>query len=84
MLFRRFATQKNLTGKHKMKLMLIDVKKAHLNGACDRDDVFVELPAEAGAPGKRGRLRRWLYGMREAASAWEADCSQNPPVTNVS
>ena len=23
--------------------------------------------------GQRGRLRRWLYGMRQAASAWERD-----------
>lgn len=75
MLFRKFATQANLKGEHKMKLMLIDVKKAHLNEQCDRDDVFVELPAEAGAPGKCGRLLRWLYGMREAASAWELDYS---------
>ena len=58
MLFRRFATQNNLQGKHKMKLMLIDVKKTHLNGTCDRDNVYVELPAEAGAPGKCGRLLR--------------------------
>ena len=73
MLFRRFAVRTNLQGKHKMKLMLIDVKKAHLNGVCERDDVFVELPQEAEAPGKCGRLLKWLYGMREAASAWEAD-----------
>ena len=76
MLFRRFADKKNLEGKTKMKLMLIDVKKAHLNGVCERDNVFVELLPEAGAPpGTCGRLLRWLYGMREAASAWEADYS---------
>jgi hypothetical protein len=38
---------------------------------------FVELPAEAGAPGKCGRLKRWLYGMRPAASAWEDDYAKN-------
>ena len=64
MLFRRFAVKSNLYGKRKMKLMLIYVKKAHLNGVCERDDVYVELPGEAGAPGKCGRLLRWLYGMR--------------------
>lgn len=73
MLFRRFAVQSNLKGKRKMKLMLIDVKKAHLNGLCEEDNVYVELPDEAGAPGRCGRLRRWLYGMRGAASAWGAD-----------
>ena len=34
------------------------------------------MPAEANAPGKRGRLRRWLYGMRPAASAWGKDYSE--------
>ena len=31
------------------------------------------FPSEAGAPGKCGRLLRWLYDMQEAAQAWEAD-----------
>ncbi len=36
--------------------------------------VYIALPPEAGAPpGKCGRLKRWLYGMRPAASAWEDD-----------
>jgi hypothetical protein len=52
------------------KLMFIDVKKAHLNGEVPDDEwVFVELPIEAG--GGVVRLRRWLYGMRPAARAWE-------------
>ena len=72
LLFRRFASKANRDGPRKMKLMFIDVKKAHLNGVCERDDVYVELPSEAGAPGKCGRLLRWLYGMREAAQAWGA------------
>ena len=38
--------------------------------------VYVESPEEAGAPGKCGRLRRWLYGMRPAASAWEKDYTE--------
>jgi hypothetical protein len=57
----------------KMKLLFIDVKKAHLNGVVPEDEMtYVELPPEAGvSKGKCGRLRRWLYGMRQAASAWE-------------
>ena len=49
--------------------MLIDVKKAHLNGVVS-DDVYayVRLP-----DGRIWRLRRWLYGMRPAAQAWEED-----------
>ena len=53
------------------KMLLIDVKKAHLNSECT-EDVFIELPEEVGAAqGKVGKLRRWLYGFRPAA-AWEA------------
>ena len=54
--------------------MFIDVKKAHLNGVVEQGvDVYIELLWEAGARGKCGKLRRWLYGMRPAASAWEKD-----------
>ena len=53
----------------KRKLRFIDVKKAHLNGKVpDNTFVYVQLP-----DGRCWRLRRWLYGMRPAASAWEAD-----------
>ena len=54
------------------KMLLIDVKKAHLNSECT-EDVFIELPQELGAAqDKVGKLRRWLYGFRPAAAAWEA------------
>jgi hypothetical protein len=80
LLFRMAAAQRKTWqrgGLEKMKLMFIDVKKAHLNGIVPEEDrVYVELPAEANAPGKCGRLRRWLYGMRPAASAWEKDYSE--------
>ena len=50
--------------------MLMDVKKAHLNGEVPGDEeVFVLLPSEAGEG--VARLKRWLYGMRPAAKAWE-------------
>ena len=55
-----------------VKLMFLDVKKAHLNGKLRDDEYeYVELPVEAG--GGVGRLRRWLYGMRPAANAWERE-----------
>ena len=69
----------------RMKMLFIDAKKAHLNGVVSPDEhVYVELPPEAHVPGasgvshtassgKRGRLRRWLYGMRAAGNAWEKD-----------
>ena len=59
-----------------IKIMFIDVKKAHLNGVVEGDEVFIELPGEVGQEGKCGRLRRWLYGMRPAASAWEEHYSK--------
>ena len=53
------------------KMLLIDVKKAHLNSVC-WEDVYIELPAEVGAGTEEiGKLRRWLYGFRPAAAAWE-------------
>ena len=69
MLFSRAATRKRDGGYR--KLMFIDVKKAHLYPKCERD-VYVELPAEAGAAkGLCGKLNYWLYGRRPAAAAWE-------------
>ena len=56
--------------------MYIDVKNAHLNGEVDDDDfAYITLPKEVG--GGVGRLRRWLYGMRPAASAWEEHYAAN-------
>ena len=36
---------------------------------------YISLPEEAG--GGVVRLRRWLHGMRPAASAWEEDYAEN-------
>lgn len=55
-----------------VKLLFIDVNKAHLNGEVTEGEYeYIALPNEAG--GGVGRLKRWLYGMRPAASAWEDD-----------
>jgi hypothetical protein len=72
MLFRMAAMDKRVWGDRrwqKRKIMLIDVKKAHLNGVVS-DDVYayVRLPDD-----RIWRLWRWLYGMRPAAQAWEED-----------
>ncbi len=58
-------------------MILIDIKKAHLNGKISENMfVYVSLPERwAGGEGMRWRLKRRLYGMRPAASAWEADYS---------
>ena len=62
-------------GLDETKLMFIDVKKAHLNAICDEEE-WVELPEELWKWGRYARLRRWLYGMRKAASGWEEDYSK--------
>ena len=59
-----------------MKLMFIDVRKAHLNAKCDEEE-WVELPEEFWEYGRYARLRRWLYGMRKAAAGWEDDYARN-------
>ena len=51
---------------------LIDVRKAHLNTKCDEEE-WVELPKEFETLWKYTKLKRWLYGMRKAASRWEND-----------
>ena len=39
-------------------LMLIDVKKAHVNGVVGEDEyAYIELPGEAGKSGTCGRLK---------------------------
>ena len=58
-----------------VKIMFVDVKKAHLNAPCDEEE-WVELPEEFERWGKYARLRRWLYGMRRAAAGWEDEYAQ--------
>jgi hypothetical protein len=52
------------------KIMLIDIKKAHLYAPIE-GDAYVDLPPERAMPGKCARLRFTLYGMRVAAKNWE-------------
>jgi len=79
LLFQQAVTQNALnrrSGEDGIKVMLIDVKKAHLNGFVGEDEwAYIELPSGVARKGQCGRLRRWLYGMRQAASAWERDYS---------
>eukprot|EP00973_Karenia_brevis_P014755 2014448-Karenia_brevis.AAC.1 len=51
--------------------MFIDVKRAQFNPVCE-EGVYLELPVECNCPpGYCGKLRCWMYGMRQAAAAWE-------------
>ena len=70
LLFSRFMSRRG-DGRRR-KLLLIDARKAHLNSKCE-EDVYIELPAECGAPpGTCGKLNNWLCGLRPAAAAWES------------
>ena len=53
-----------------MKFMFVDVKMAHLNAKCEEEE-WVELPDEFKKFGRYAKLKRWVYGMRKAASGWE-------------
>ena len=76
MIFRMAVEMNGREPAKKYKLMFLDVKKAHLNGKLQDDEfAYVYLPGEAG--GGVARLRRWLYGMRPAAKAWEEDYAGN-------
>ena len=59
--------------KNPYKLMFIDISKAYLHADVLRDDIYVELPAEMMQPRMCGRLRKALYGTREAARCWEKE-----------
>ena len=58
------------SGAKERKLLLIDVRKAYLHAEVGRN-IFVQLPKEMNLPGKCARLKRCLYGTRDAASRWE-------------
>ena len=55
------------------KVLLIDVRKAHLHAVSVRE-VYVQMPPELRAkyPGMCWKLKRCLYGTRDAPAQWEA------------
>ncbi|CAE7031422.1 unnamed protein product [Symbiodinium sp. CCMP2592] len=55
-----------------LKLRLIDISRAHFYGKAQRD-VFVTLPEGDRTPGMVGKLRKSMYGTRDAAAIWQAD-----------
>ena len=57
--------------------MMIDISKAYLFAPVVHDNIFVDLPPEMHQPGECGRLKKALYGTRDAASAWEMEYTTN-------
>ena len=69
----RAATR--VKGKHDRQLMVLDVKKAFLYGATQRN-VYIRLPAEdarAGEKGIVGKLDKAMYGTRDAPLVWRQE-----------
>ena len=54
-----------------LKVQLLDAKKAHLHAPAVRP-IFVELPPERAREGFCCRLKKCLYGTRDAPRQWEA------------
>ena len=55
-----------------LKISLVDVRKAYFNGIPTRN-LYVRLPPELGLPRTIvGKLKRCLYGTRDAGHIWEA------------
>ena len=53
-----------------MKLDFIDVRRAYFHAAARRK-VYVKLPPEDHVEGNCGRLKKAMYGTRDAAQNWE-------------
>ena len=53
------------------KVSVMDARTARLHATVDRL-IYVDLPPEARKPGMCARLRRYLYGARDAPARWEA------------
>ena len=56
-----------------MKIEFIDIKRAYLQADAKRD-VYVELPQEDEQVGMCAKLKKAMYGTRDAAQSWEATC----------
>ena len=63
-------------GHRRKKLMFIDISKAYLFAPVTVENLFVDLPPEQAIPGKCGKLKKALYGTRDAAWAWEIEYSR--------
>ena len=56
--------------------MLIDISKAYLFALVLDNNIYVDLPPEMAEPSVCGRLKKALYGTRDAAHAWEQEYTQ--------
>ena len=57
-------------------IMLIDISKAYLFALVLDNNIYVDLPPEMAEPNMCGRLKKALYGTRDAAHACEQEYTQ--------
>ena len=58
------------------KLHFLDVNKAHVN-CIPKRSMYIKLPPEMGlGKGTVGRLKRCIYGTRDAGAIWESTFTQ--------
>ena len=65
------AASRGRQGGRALKVQLLDAKKAHLHAPAVRP-IFVDLPPERAREGFCCRLKKCLYGTRDAPRQWEA------------
>ena len=71
LLMSQWARERKRDG-HDIKLHCIDVRKAYFNARPKRS-IYIRLPQELGlGRGVVGRLKRCIYGTRDAAALWES------------
>ena len=68
----RFLLSVQRSSRKKLKVMFIDIKRAHWCAKVARL-IYVRLPPERHRPGFCARLNRAMYGTRDAAACWEAE-----------
>lgn len=68
----RFLLSLQRSTTEKLKVMFIDIRRAHWTAAIQRK-VFVRLPQEVCDPSLCGRLNKAMYGCRDAAQCWEME-----------
>ena len=71
LLFNDFASRRVAANGDLLRLSIVDVKKAYFNDIPSRN-IHLQFPRELGAPkGKIARLKRCVYGTRDAGLLWE-------------
>ena len=68
----RFLLSLQHSSTEKLKVMFIDIRRAHWTAAIQRK-VYVRLPKDVCDAALCGRLNKAMYGCRDAAQCWEME-----------